>query len=263
MVINFKKSELITRIFSSVIILFIAGLSIIFGGILFEWTLISLAFVIIWELIGFDCNRNIIRILVSLVLTLSLLFIFLNYYLLAFSVYLFWVFIYSLFVKPKDLIWRILYTTVILCGLISISNIRINIGLIETLWVITCVISADIGGYFIGRNIGGPKLWPKISPNKTWSGTLGGWGLAVLITFIFINITNEILYTHIFWAVIIAIFAQLGDLAESALKRSAGIKDSSNLIPGHGGFLDRFDGMIGAFFLLFILFIVNIQHWIF
>ena len=61
----------------------------------------------------------------------------------------------------------------------------------------------------------------------------------------------------------IAIFAQLGDLAESALKRSAGIKDSSNLIPGHGGFLDRFDGMIGAFFLLFILSIINIQQWIF
>ena len=239
------------------------GLSVVFGGKLFEWTLICLAYVIIWELIGFDCSKNNLRVFGTSVFVLSLIFIFSNLYFLALCFYLFWMFVYIFVIKPKDIIWRNLYTIVLLCGLFSIFDLRINIGLTETIWLITCVISVDIGGYFIGRSIGGPKLWPRISPNKTWSGTLGGWGLAVLITFIFINITNEILYTHIFWAVIIAIFAQLGDLAESALKRRAGIKDSSNLIPGHGGFLDRFDGMIGAFFLLFILFIVNIQHWIF
>ena len=263
MAINFKRSELITRIISSVMVLLIAGISILFGGKLFEWTLIILGSVIIWELIGFDHSRNNIRIFGTSFFTLSLFFIFSNYYLLALSIYLLWIFIYIFVIKPKDIIWRILYTIIILCGLISIFDLRINIGLNETIWVISCVISADIGGYFIGRTIGGPKLWPKVSPNKTWSGTLGGWGLAALVTLIFINITNEILYINIFWAVMIAIFAQLGDLAESALKRKAGIKDSSNLIPGHGGFLDRFDGMIGAFFLLFILSILNIQHWMF
>lgn len=116
------------------------------------------------------------------------------------------------------------------------------------------VIATDVAGYFVGRMLGGPKFWPRVSPKKTWSGVIGGWAASGVIAG-----GGVVLAGLPLWAVPAAIamsFAsQLGDIAESAMKRAAGVKDSSNLIPGHGGFLDRFDGVIGAsvvliFFLL-------------
>ena len=125
------------------------------------------------------------------------------------------------------------------------------------------VIASDVGGYFVGRTVGGPKLWPIISPKKTWSGIIGGWMLTVIITYIFIIMFKEIEFYLLFFSIFISIFSQFGDLYESFLKRNAGLKDSSNLIPGHGGFLDRFDGMIGAFFAVFIINFININNWIY
>ena len=117
------------------------------------------------------------------------------------------------------------------------------------------IVSTDVGGYFVGKLAGGPKIFPKISPNKTWSGTIGGWVLAVLILFVFVFLwTNQLPpVAIIFLAVSISIFSQLGDLSISLLKRKAGVKDSSNLLPGHGGFLDRFDSFVGAGVLIFLL----------
>nr|MCO4824970.1 phosphatidate cytidylyltransferase [Amylibacter sp.] len=103
----------------------------------------------------------------------------------------------------------------------------------------------DIGGYFAGKMIGGPKILPAISPKKTWSGTLGGWALAGVVGFIAVQMGLGG-YGLIVLSVLMAIAAQIGDLLESLMKRKAGVKDSSNLIPGHGGLLDRFDGMMGA-----------------
>ena len=97
----------------------------------------------------------------------------------------------------------------------------------------------------------------------TWSGIIGGWLLTMIITYIFIILFKEIEFYLLFFSIFISIFSQFGDLYESFLKRNAGIKDSSNLIPGHGGFLDRFDGMIGAFFAVFIINFININNWIF
>ena len=117
------------------------------------------------------------------------------------------------------------------------------------------IVGTDIGGYFVGKLVGGPKIFPKISPNKTWAGTIGGWVLAVLILFVFVFLwTGDWpAMTVIVLAVAIAICSQLGDLSISLLKRKVGVKDSSNLLPGHGGFLDRFDSFIGAGVLLFLL----------
>lgn len=123
---------------------------------------------------------------------------------------------------------------------------------ITTLFVI--VILSDIFGYFAGRLLGGPKFWPKISPKKTWSGTIAGWvaaGLFGLCAFplglpvdLLVVAKSPIVTGIIFMC--LAFAAQMGDIVESALKRRYDIKDSSNLIPGHGGVLDRFDGMIGV-----------------
>jgi phosphatidate cytidylyltransferase len=112
-------------------------------------------------------------------------------------------------------------------------------------FLLAVVILTDVAGYFAGKAIGGPKFWPAISPKKTWAGIIAGWCAAACLAAVLFafHITGPM-------AIIVAGFmsfaSQLGDIAESALKRRAGVKDSSNLIPGHGGFLDRFDGVIGA-----------------
>lgn len=123
------------------------------------------------------------------------------------------------------------------------------------------VIVVDIGAYFAGRTIGGPKIAPRISPSKTWAG-LGGGAIAASIAMIAVVVWNVVPGLphavepgHIVLAVLagvaIAVLAQTGDFFESWMKRRAGVKDSSNLIPGHGGVFDRLDGFIAVYFVLF------------
>lgn len=112
-------------------------------------------------------------------------------------------------------------------------------------WLMLVVIATDIAGYFAGRVIGGPKFWPRVSPKKTWSGTLAGWlaaaGVGAVVYWI-----NGAGPEVIGLSIGLSMAAQLGDVSESALKRRTGFKDSSGLLPGHGGLLDRFDGFLGA-----------------
>ena len=140
------------------------------------------------------------------------------------------------------------------------------IGKYGLLWYIIVVCGVDIGGYIVGSNLKGPKLAPKISPNKTWSGLIGGMLLSAVLSVAFIAILDQVAGQNseiqdklIFAAIaaVIAVVAQIGDLIESAIKRKVGVKDSSNLIPGHGGVFDRVDGMIFAApftYLFFALF---------
>lgn len=120
-----------------------------------------------------------------------------------------------------------------------------DLGVVWLLWLLLIVIASDVAGYFAGKSIGGAKFWPRISPNKTWSGTIAGWvGAAIVGTiFAFLQSGGGAL---VLYSVFVAFAAQMGDIAESALKRRVGVKDSSALIPGHGGLMDRFDGMMGA-----------------
>ena len=124
-------------------------------------------------------------------------------------------------------------------------------------WLALVVIVTDVGGYFAGRVFGGPKVWPKVSPKKTWSGTVAGWIAAAAVSIPFVTSMGtgwELLGI----AVAVSMASQLGDAAESALKRRAGVKDSSGLMPGHGGLMDRFDSMLGAsIFLLIVAQIVD------
>lgn len=132
-------------------------------------------------------------------------------------------------------------------GLIVLRDVR---GIQWILWLVLVVIATDVAGYFVGRVVGGPKFWPKVSPKKTWSGTIGGWVVAALVGAYF---GGPLL---VMMSVLTAFASQMGDAAESAIKRRTGIKDSSNLIPGHGGLLDRFDGMMGAALLVLIFGVV-------
>ena len=104
----------------------------------------------------------------------------------------------------------------------------------------------DILGYFVGRGVGGPKLWVRISPKKTWSGAIGGVVGSVLFAAAFSAAGYGKLLPMLLLGTVISIISQLGDLFESALKRQYCVKDSSHIIPGHGGLLDRLDGFMAA-----------------
>jgi phosphatidate cytidylyltransferase len=125
-------------------------------------------------------------------------------------------------------------------------------GTVGIIWLLSVVVVSDIAGYFVGRMVGGPKFWPAISPKKTWSGTVAGWVGAILVSLIFMALGYAPSLVLLL-APVVSLAGQMGDIAESWLKRRAGIKDSSNLIPGHGGFLDRFDALIGAVVLIMLL----------
>lgn len=121
------------------------------------------------------------------------------------------------------------------------------LGFLATLFVLLSVIVTDVGAYASGRSLGGPKLWPAVSPNKTWSGLIGGVLAASIAGGLFAWLSGT---GSASWlaglGLVLGLVAQGGDLAESALKRHFGVKDSSNLIPGHGGVMDRMDGIVTA-----------------
>jgi phosphatidate cytidylyltransferase len=113
----------------------------------------------------------------------------------------------------------------------------------NVLFLVLMVWASDIGAYLVGRLAGGPKLAPSISPGKTWSGAVGGVAVAVAVGCAMAGgPTGSVIVV----AVALSVVSQLGDLLESALKRRFGVKDSGRLIPGHGGLLDRLDGMLTA-----------------
>ncbi len=135
-------------------------------------------------------------------------------------------------------------------------------GLSNILWVFAVVWTTDIAAYFVGRTFGGPKLWPRVSPNKTWSGFFGGLiagtGAGAAIVLVLQSGSGHLHWALIFlFSAIASILSQGGDLAESALKRRFGFKDSSFLIPGHGGVMDRLDGFWSAVFFLGMCLVVT------
>ena len=144
-------------------------------------------------------------------------------------------------------------------GLLGISLAALRgkggAGLEATLFLFAVVWGTDILAYFVGRAIGGPKLAPSISPGKTWSGALGGTVAAILAGLA----VAQAFGSPLAWTSLIAltlalsVVSQIGDLFESSIKRRFGAKDSGTLIPGHGGVMDRVDGLATAAFILFAL----------
>jgi phosphatidate cytidylyltransferase len=127
-------------------------------------------------------------------------------------------------------------------------------GFVALVFVLLVVWVTDIGGYFAGRGIGGPKLWPRVSPKKTWAGAVGGFVASLVIAAGFVPLDPNKMDPQLaikmgpllLVAAFLSIVSQLGDLFESAVKRRFGVKDSSQIIPGHGGLLDRLDGLVAA-----------------
>jgi len=131
-------------------------------------------------------------------------------------------------------------------------------GLLLALWALALVWATDIGAYFAGRSIGGPKLAPRVSPSKTWSGLAGGVLAALLLGFLlhrFAGLPIQLAAA----SGLLAVAAQLGDLLESWMKRRAGVKDSGTLLPGHGGVMDRLDGVVAAAPLAALFYLILVQ----
>lgn len=158
----------------------------------------------------------------------------------------------ALLLTRRRLIY-VLYGPVIMLAAYALVTLRDREdGLIWLIWLVLVVVITDVAGYFAGRMIGGPKFWPAVSPKKTWSGTIAGWIGAGALGAVFMPLSGAgpVL---ILISMVTSFASQMGDIAESAIKRKTGVKDSSRLIPGHGGVLDRFDGLIGAALLALIV----------
>ena len=140
------------------------------------------------------------------------------------------------------------------------------------LWLVFIVWATDIGGYVIGCTCKGPKIAPRISAKKTWSGFFGGIAFASIVAYVFAlylkayEYLADVDFDRFTWilvgsAVVLSVFSQIGDFFESFIKRRLDLKDSSNIIPGHGGLFDRVDGLLFASTVLgVVLFCLN-QGW--
>lgn len=223
-----KNADLPVRVASAVVMVAVAGGAVWAGGLVFTLFLLALAGGLIWEWWG--------------------------------------------------LVSKIAKTKMGLIGamLLGVAYIGWSLTVVHWLWVgphpntfaaflflvtAVMVVAVDVGAYFTGRAIGGPKIAPSISPSKTWTGLFGGMIGASIVVLAAIGWdagpqTWTIRLVAISFAIPVAVIAQAGDFIESWMKRRAGVKDSGHLIPGHGGLLDRLDGHLMVFALLpFIVFV--------
>lgn len=166
-------------------------------------------------------------------------------------------------VKNSRILWAVLGVVYIILPTLLMVGLRGNeigfdtVGFQRLLFVMACVIGADVGAYFGGSTIGGPKLAPKLSPNKTWSGFFSGQVLAIFLGALFGHFVGIGWLSGALLALPIAILSVLGDLFESGVKRNLNVKDTGGLMPGHGGLLDRLDSLMAAiigFAIILILF---------
>ncbi|WGI20691.1 phosphatidate cytidylyltransferase [Amylibacter sp. IMCC11727] len=236
-------SDLMPRIVSAVALIVIGLGCMWVGGDAFGVLLIVAAGLMAWEVSRMHATPLLVHYVFGLVIAavvLSALFL-----------SMFWAGVLVIIAAGAALIGHhtkapvVITAVAIVITCTTLFLLRSEFGFGWTVWLVLVVVASDVGGYFAGKVIGGPKVLPKISPKKTWSGTLGGWALAAVVGFVAVQMGQGGMGL-ILVSVLMAIAAQIGDLLESLMKRRADVKDSSNLIPGHGGLLDRFDGTMGA-----------------
>ena len=258
------SQNFLVRFYSALVLVPVFGLFIVVGGTYFSLFIALLGAIMTWEMATaiFGGDRNLIVVFASVGIGVFI-------FLLGTKVDFFWI----------SAVWVFFIITLLTIGgrsklfgttvLFLVFNLFIVIPsfliiwlrgteeLNTVLWIVLSVIATDIGAYLTGKSIGGKKLAPKISPNKTWSGLLGGAFFSVITGFIFSWVILENQIKLMFLGLLIAIVSQMGDLLESNFKRKYLIKESSNLIPGHGGLMDRLDGHMAAVSFFALIKLVN------
>jgi phosphatidate cytidylyltransferase len=215
-----KKSDLGVRVASALVMIAVAGTALWLGGWVWTAFVAAVALGVLWE---------------------------------------WWGLVSGFEPSPvKRSLWS--FAGLIYIGIAAFLLIRLrtdNEDMFIVLVVVGCVIATDIGAYFVGRRIGGPKIAPRISPSKTWSGLVGGMLGAGAVMFVanwhFDEMPLPLAWLAIPVGALLAIVAQAGDFFESWMKRCAGVKDSGSLIPGHGGLFDRVDGLLAVSFVIGVL----------
>jgi len=241
-----KWDDLRARVLSSIAMGVLGVLGVALGGVWFQMLAVFVTAVMVWELAMMIHGEGNTRGMILAALVASVVSGLLSttqdvYYmaLLLIPAGL------GALIMPREKFTFFYFTLGITIAGWGLVTFRETYGVTWLFWLILVVVVTDVGGYFGGRIIGGRKFWPSISPKKTWAGIVTGWIGAAAIGAVFLTFTKA--GTDLIWISAAVSFAsQMGDIAESALKRRMGVKDSSTLIPGHGGLFDRFDGLLGA-----------------
>lgn len=248
-----KWQDLRPRVLMAFVMAIVGGAAVLSGGLTFKLLVLGSLAAMIWELAeitGLEAgSKKAFAIAVLSVVSLIMVGE------MSGPIAMLWLFAPSLVLQigPRKLrLWVFLYGFIIIASCFGLMALRNKFGFEVILWLVALVAVSDIAGYFAGRSLGGAKVWPKVSPKKTWSGTVAGWIGAIFVGLVFFWIGAEG-YEFLWLSPLLALSGQVGDMVQSALKRAVGVKDSSNLLPGHGGFLDRFDALIFAVLLLSFL----------
>ena len=247
-----KWDDLTVRIASSAAMVVVGAIGVMMGGVWFQMMVVFVTAVMIWELWMMIAPDLPTPGMLQAALTASVLSGMLAHATpLGLLLFLVVPIIGSWRVKHERLSFFCFSLGIQVAGW-GLVTFREDYGFTWILWVICVVVATDVFGYIVGRAVGGPKFWPRVSPKKTWSGTAGGWVAAGIVGFVFTLFTKAG-FEIVLLSMILSFASQLGDVAESALKRRMKVKDSSTLIPGHGGLFDRFDALLGAsLFMLFV-----------
>ena len=245
------RSNLMLRIVSSLVLAPLAIAAAYFGGLAFFafWTVAALAVLWEWDTLVCADERNLVLTTGAVVLAGSGLLIMIDRPGVAMALIVLGCFGVAALASSVRRVWcaaGLVYAAGHLVAPVLLRH-DASFGFAAILFLFVIVWLTDITAYFVGRAVGGPKLMPRVSPNKTWSGAIGGTAAAVL---------GGVIVAHQFEvgglvaagavAFVLSVISQAGDLLESAVKRQFNAKDASQLIPGHGGLMDRLDGFVTA-----------------
>lgn len=245
------RSNLVLRIVSSLVMVPLAIAAAYFGGGAFIafWTLAALAVLWEWQTLVCAHDRNSVVTIGAVALVGSSLLMAFDWPGTALALITLGIFGIATLASKVRRAWcaaGLLYAAALLFAPVVLRH-DATLGFAAILYLFAIVWLTDIAAYFVGRAVGGPKLMPRVSPNKTWSGALGGTlagvGGGVLVAGLF-GIENLVATAVV--GLGLSVVSQAGDLVESAIKRTFGAKDASGLIPGHGGLMDRLDGFLTA-----------------
>jgi phosphatidate cytidylyltransferase len=245
------RSNLMLRVVSSLVLVPVAIAAAYFGGVAFIafWAIAALAVLWEWDTLVCAHDRNPVLATGALALAGAALLLALGRSGIAAALIALGVFGVAALASKVRAVWcatGLVYAAAILIAPVLLRR-DASFGFAAILFVFVIVWLTDITAYFVGRAVGGPKLMPRVSPNKTWSGAIGGT-VAGLVGAVVVASQFGIqgLFAVAMVAFVLSVISQAGDLAESAIKRQFNAKDASQLIPGHGGLMDRLDGFVAA-----------------